>query len=149
MNSDKKKMISIIVTIVIGIVLGFFGVMVSVFSDGSTYERIITILIILIIYGVLSLIIGFIRPVKPWGHMLSLSLPGVIMLGFYSIKEFNALYIVYIALILLMTYFGTKSGKSMKRKKNWINLIYWTLSNSYTNIIFLCLHTIKRAYIYE
>jgi hypothetical protein len=40
------------------------------------------------------------------------------MLGFYSIKEFNALYIVYIALILLMTYFGTKSGKSMKRKKN-------------------------------
>jgi hypothetical protein len=118
MNSDKKKIISIIVTIVIGIVLGFFGVMVSVFSDGSTYERIITILIILIIYGVLSLIIGFIRPVKPWGNMLSLSLPGVIMLGFYSIKEFNALYIVYIALILLMTYFGTKSGKSMKRKKN-------------------------------
>ncbi|MDD4089810.1 MAG: hypothetical protein PHP29_08995 [Tissierellia bacterium] len=116
-NKDKKKLISIIVTLVIGIVLGFFGVMVSVFSDGGTYERIITILIILIIYGVLSLIIGFIRPVKPWGHMLALSLPGVVMLIFYTIKEFNILYIVYIVLIILFTFFGTKSGKSLKRKK--------------------------------
>lgn len=116
-NKNKKKLISIIVTLVIGIVLGFFGVMVSVFSDGGTYERIITILIILIIYGVLSLIIGFIRPVKPWGHMLALSLPGVVMLIFYTIKEFNILYIVYIVLIILFTFFGTKSGKSLKRKK--------------------------------
>lgn len=116
-NKDKKKLISIIVTLVIGIVLGFFGVMVSVFSDGGTYERIITILIILIIYGVLSLIIGFIRPVKPWGHMLALSLPGVVMLIFYTIKEFNILYIVYIVLIILFTFSGTKSGKSLKRKK--------------------------------
>ena len=117
-NKDKKKLISIIVTLVIGITLGFFGVMVSVFSDGSTYERIITILIILIIYGLLSLIIGFIRPVKPWGHMLALSIPGVLMLVFYTIKEFNILYIAYIVLILLFTFFGTKSGKSLKRKKN-------------------------------
>ncbi|NLK65847.1 MAG: hypothetical protein GX289_12260 [Tissierellia bacterium] len=117
MNNDKKKLISIIVTIIIGIALGFFGVMVSVFSDGSTYERLITILVILILYGVLSLIIGFIRPVRPWGHMLALSLPGVIMLIFYTIKEFNFLYIVYIVLILLIVFFGTKSGKSLKKKR--------------------------------
>ena len=117
-NKDKKKLISIIITLIIGIALGFFGVMVSVFSDGSTYERIITILIILIIYGVLSLIIGFIRPVKPWGHMLALSIPGVLMLVFYTIKEFNILYIVYIILIFLFTFFGTKSGKNKKKKKN-------------------------------
>ena len=117
-NKDKKKLISIIVTLVIGITLGFFGVMVSVFSDGSTYERIITILIILIIYGLLSLIIGFIRPVKPWGHMLALSIPGVLMLVFYTIKEFNILYIVYIFMIIMFTFFGTKSVKSLKRKKN-------------------------------
>ena len=110
-NKDKKKLISIIVTLVIGIVLGFFGVMVSVFSDGGTYERIITILIILIIYGVLSLIIGFIRPVKPWGHMLALSLPGVVMLIFYTIKEFNILYIVYIVLIIWFSAFGAEEGK--------------------------------------
>jgi hypothetical protein len=97
--------------------LGFFGVMVSVFSDGSTYERLITILIILIVYGVLSLIIGFIRPLKPWGHMLALSLPGMVMLIFYTVKEFNILYVVYIVLILLVTFFGVKSGKSIKRKK--------------------------------
>lgn len=118
MNNEKKKQIGIIVTSIIGIVLGFFGVMVSVFSDGSSYERIITILIILIIYGVISLIAGFIKPVKTWIYMLTLSLPGVLMLAFYSIKEFNALYIIYMVLILLITYFGTKSGKSLKRKKN-------------------------------
>ena len=118
MNNEKKKPIGIIVTSIIGVVLGFFGVMVSVFSDGSTYERMITILIILIIYGVISLIAGFLKPVKTWISMLSLSLPGVIMLIFYTIKEFNVLYIVYMALILLITYFGTKSGKSLKRKKD-------------------------------
>jgi VIT1/CCC1 family predicted Fe2+/Mn2+ transporter len=116
-NKDKKKLISIIITLVIGIALGFFGVMVSVFSDGSTYERIITILIILIIYGVLSLIIGFIRPVKPWGHMAALSLPGVTMLTFYTVKEFNILYAVYIVLILLIAFFGVISGRSFKKKK--------------------------------
>ena len=118
MNNEKKKPVGIIVTIIIGIIMGFFGVMVSVFSDGSTYERIITIFIILIIYGVISLIAGFLKPVKTWISMLSLSLPGIIMLIFYTIKDFNILYIVYMALILLITYFGTKSGKSLKIKKN-------------------------------
>ena len=117
MNIEKKKPIGIIVTIIIGIVMGIFGVIVSVFSDGSTYERIITILIILI-YGVISLITGFIKPIKTWIYMLSLSLPGVIMLTFYTVKEFNILYIVYMALIFLITFYGTKSGKSLKRKKN-------------------------------
>lgn len=118
MNNEKKKSIGILTTIVIGIVMGFFGVMVSVFSDGSTYERLITILIILIIYGVLSLIAGFLKTVKTWIYMLSLSIPGVLMLLFYTIKEFNIMYIVYIALILLVTFFGTKSGKSIKRKNH-------------------------------
>jgi uncharacterized membrane protein HdeD (DUF308 family) len=118
MNKEKKKPIGIIVTIIIGIVMGIFGVMVSVFSDGTTYERIITILIILIIYGVISLISGFIKPVKSWIYTLSLSLPGVLMLIFYCVKEFNILYVVYIILILLITFFGAKSGKSFNRKRN-------------------------------
>lgn len=118
MNNEKKKQIGIIVTAVIGLVLGFFGVMVSVFSDGSTYERIITILIILIVYGLISIVTGFLKPVKTWMYMLALSLPGVFMLIFYTIKEFNVLYLVYMVLILLITYFGTSSGKSLKKKKS-------------------------------
>jgi hypothetical protein len=117
MDNGKKKSVSIIVTIIIGIGLGFFGVMVSVFSDGALYERLTTTLVILIIYGILSLVIGFIRPLKPWGHMLALSIPGVLMLIFYTIKEFNALYIIYIILIFLIAFFGVRSGKSLKRKK--------------------------------
>lgn len=115
---EKKKSIAIAVTVIIGLLLGFFGVMVSVFSDAGIYERIVTILIILIIYGVLGLALGFLYPVKTWVYMLSLSIPGVLLLILYSIKEFKVMYLVYILLILAMTYFGTKSGKSLKRKKH-------------------------------
>lgn len=117
MNNDKKKLISIIIVAIIGIVLGFFGVIVSVFSDGSTYEKAITIGIVLIIYAIFSLILGLVKPIKTWIYMLALSLPGVLMLIVYSIKEFNVLYIIYIILILIISYFGTKTGKSFRRKK--------------------------------
>ena len=114
---NNKKSIGVVVTAIIGLLMGFFGVMVSVLSDAGIYERIITILIILIIYGILSLALGFLYPVKTWIYILPLSVPGVLLLILYSIKEFKVLYLVYILLILAMTYFGTKSGKSLKRKK--------------------------------
>lgn len=116
MDNEKKQMISIIVVTIIGIALGFFGVIVSVFSDGSTYERAVTIGIVLIIYAVFSLVVGLIKPVKTWMYMLALSLPAVIMLIIYSIKEFNLLHIIYIVLILIISYFGTKTGKSFRKK---------------------------------
>jgi len=113
----KPDLVGSIVTIVLGLLLGFFGVIVSVFSDGIIYERFITILIVLIIYGVLSIILGLIKPTKTWLYMLSLSLPGVILLSIYMSKEFNVLYIFYIIAILIVCYMGTQSGKSFKIKK--------------------------------
>lgn len=118
MDNERKKYISIIVVSIIGIVLGFFGVIVSVYSDGSTYERAVTIGIVLIIYAILSLIVGLIKPIKTWIYMIALSLPGVLMLIVYSsIKEFKVLHIIYIVLILIISYFGTKTGKSFRIKK--------------------------------
>lgn len=114
----KKSAIPQIVTLVLGLLLGIFGVFVSVFSDGPTYERIITILVILIIYGVLGIVIGIWKPVKTFVFLPGLSLPGVLMLLFYMYKDgFNALYVLYIILIVAFSYLGLKSGRSFKNKK--------------------------------
>ena len=114
---DKSNLVGSLITIFIGLLLGFFGVYVSVFSDGLVYERAITILIVLIIYGVLSVIIGFVKSKKNWLYMLSLSLPGIILLLIYTAKDFNILYLLYTVLIFLVSYYGARSGKSLKIKK--------------------------------
>jgi hypothetical protein len=113
----KSNVLGSLITLVAGALIGFFGVFVSVFSDGLVFERLVTILIVLIIYGIVSIILGFLKPNYTWLYMLSLSLPGVIILAVYSSREFNILYVAYMLLILAFSFFGTKTGKSMKRKK--------------------------------
>lgn len=113
----KSNVLGSLITLVAGALIGFFGVFVSVFSDGLIYERLVTILIVLIIYGIVGIVLGFLKPMYTWLYMLSLSVPGVIILALYSAREFNILYVAYMALILVFSFFGTKTGKSMKRKK--------------------------------
>lgn len=117
-TNNKKSKISYIVVFIIGALLGFLGVFNSVFSDGSTYERTITILVILIIYAVSGIVIGFIKPIKPMLYLPWLDVTGLVLLLFYMYKEFNILYLVYFILILLVSYLGLKTGSSfMKRRK--------------------------------
>lgn len=115
-KDTKNNLIGALITAGIGFILGFFGVMVSVFSDGTTYERLVTALVVLIIYAVLSLVLGFAKSRQPMLYALSLSLPGILLLLFYLFKEFNIFYIIYMALILSVVYFGVQSGKSFKKK---------------------------------
>lgn len=117
-DGNKKKISSYLVTLIAGLLLGFFGVFVSVFSDGSDYERMITILVVLIVYGVLGIIIGIWKPLKTFIYLPYLCLPGVFLLIFYMYKEFNVLYIVFLILILAISYFGLKTGRSFKKPKN-------------------------------
>ena len=49
-----KNIIIVILVILLGGLIGFFGVLVSVFADSSYAEQLITIGIILVIYAVLS-----------------------------------------------------------------------------------------------
>ncbi|MEL7649857.1 MAG: hypothetical protein AAGU76_17310 [Sedimentibacter sp.] len=116
-ESIRSNLVGSLITIAAGALLGFFGVFVSVFSDGLVFERLVTILIVLIIYGVISIILGLLKPGFTILYMLCLSLPGVVILLIYTTREFNFLYVVYMILILLFSYFGTQSGKSLKRKK--------------------------------
>ncbi len=116
MEKNKKKAVYI-AALITGLLLGIFGVFLSIFTDGTMYERIITILIVLIIYGIAGIILGIWKPEKPLLSMPWLNLPGVIVLLFYMYREFNALYIIYMLLILTVSYFGLKTGKSSKRNR--------------------------------
>lgn len=117
-TNNKKSKISYIVVFIIGTLLGFFGLFNSVFSDGSMYERAVTILVILITYAISGIVIGFIKPIKSMLYLPWLTVTGLVLLLFYMYKEFNVLQLVYFILILVISYFGLKTGSSfMHRKK--------------------------------
>lgn len=109
-----KKTILIILSALIGIIIGYFGVLVSVFADGAIKERIITIGIILLIYMILSFLLGLIYPEFSWKWGILLGFPGVLFLALYSIKEYNFLYLIYIFLILCLSAVGSFLGGVIK-----------------------------------
>jgi hypothetical protein len=108
-----KYLMGKVLAIVVGILIGFFGVFNSVFSDSSGInERLITIGIILFIFVILSVLWGYFLPKVSWQWGLFLSFPGVLFLFFYILREFNTYYILYILLLFTVScigaYFGTK-----------------------------------------
>jgi len=112
-----KYLVGAVISIAAGGFLGFFGVFVSVFADGGTTERLITILVILIIYFVINGLLGFILPNYSWRWGLLSGIPGVVFLGFYLLKEFNYLYLVYMALIIGFACLGGWSGSTISKRR--------------------------------
>ena len=111
-----KKAIGIILSILVGGFLGFFGVFASVFADGGLTERLIAIGVILLIYGVLGLVWGFLLPNFSWKWGLLIGAPGVLFLGVYLLSEFNLFYLLYMALILCLTSLGGWGGSVIKNR---------------------------------
>ena len=84
-----KNIIGIVLSILTGIFLGFFGAFNSVFSDGELNERLVFIAVILAIYGILGLVWGFLIPKFIWKWGLFLGVPGVLILLLFTLFEFN------------------------------------------------------------
>lgn len=112
------KMGGILLALAIGIILGFWGVFVSVFSDGSISERLVTIGIVLLIYLGLGAAWAFVRPQWFWIWVGILGLPGVIFLGMYTWREFSFYYVIYMFLILVTLSLGAWAGARLKRQVN-------------------------------
>ncbi len=117
-----KNTIGILVSLVLGGIVGFFGVFVSVFSDGDIGERLATIGIVLLIYLLLGGAFGLIWPGLKWIQGLMLALPGAVLLLYYTIKEFNILHIPYILIILILPVLASSltsklSNKPIKNRK--------------------------------
>ena len=116
-----KNIIGIVLSIFVGIFLGFFRALNSVFSDGELNERLVLIGVILVIYGILGLVWGFLLPGFSWKWGLFLGSPGVLILLLFTIIEFNPYFLIYMALILILACGGAWGGNSLrKRVKNQI-----------------------------
>ena len=71
-----KHRVAFIIGLVVGGLLGFFGVLLSVFGDASAGERFSLIAILLAIYLVLGAVWGYLVPQFSWRWGLVLSSPG-------------------------------------------------------------------------
>lgn len=106
--------LGIILAVLIGGVVGFFGVLVSVFADGGQQERLITVGIILLIYFVIGAAFGYLLPDYSWKWGIFLGLPGVIFLAAYALREFDIYYLIYMLLIIDISCLGAWLGKKIK-----------------------------------
>ncbi len=112
-----KYIIGIILTILTGIILGFFGALVSVFADGIVGERLIVISFILLVYFFISAFYAFFLYRYSWIWGLYIGTPAVILLGFYARTEFNVYYFIYMILILLFSCLGAWAGSRVGTRK--------------------------------
>ena len=111
-----KNIIGFVLSIVTGIFLGFFGAFNSVFSDGELKERLVFIGVILVIYGILGLVWGFLIPKYTWKWGLFIGGPGVLILFLFTLSEFNPYFIIYLVLILLLACGGAWGGSSLRKR---------------------------------
>mgnify|MGYP000935005812 CR=1 FL=1 len=97
-----RNAIGILAVLVLGSLIGFFGVFLSVFADGNMRERMTTIGVILLIYLIFGSISGLVWPALKWIPGLMLGIPGALLLFYYMLGEFNILHIPYLLVILIL-----------------------------------------------
>ena len=104
--------------VILGSIIGLYGVIVSVFADGPLDERIITISTIILVYIVVSFFFGYLFPELGWRLGILFGFPGALFLAFYTVNETNPLYFLYILLIILVACLFTGVGSNMKTRKD-------------------------------
>ena len=90
-SSNVKKVlifIEYLLAVLVGIPLAFFLVFNAIFSDGvSILERFLTFVLIIISYGILGLVFGFIWPKHSWRSGIGISITAFLIVGWYSFRE--------------------------------------------------------------
>lgn len=112
-----KKILSMLLAVIIGCLLGFFGALVSVFADGDLVERVITITIILLIYSILSFLWGFFIPSLSWTWGLFLGAPGVYFIIMYFVIEPNTYFLIYAITIIVLSCLSARGGSFIRNSK--------------------------------
>ena len=114
-----RKVIITILAFIVGLIPGFFIVFNSVFTDssGDLIERLVTFLLVIVVYVILGFIFGLIEKSKSWLTWFSLSLPAVIILVLYSFKETNllGLNILYASLTLGSSWLGAYASGCLRK----------------------------------
>lgn len=111
-----QVVLGIIISLMAGSLIGFYGVIVSVFADSMLTEKLVTIAVILLIYFVLSGVCSFLLPNYGWRWGIPFCAPGELMLAIYTAKEWNPYYLIYIGLIAGFAFFGAWTGSSIRKQ---------------------------------
>jgi len=119
-----KRTIGIIEALLTGAFIGFFGVLVSVFSDGALKERTTVIIVILLIYSFISFFFGLLNSAYTWQWGLFIGSPGAFMLMIYTIKDFNILHIFYVFTILVLSCIAALTGKKARKNNFKVNILH-------------------------
>lgn len=100
-----RGIVARLVGFVLGALVGFFGSLNVVFSDGGSAERVTAILLVALAVGLISALVGAIDRGADWGVALWVWLPGAAMLAVYiALGEHSAwLWAVFVAAVT----FGT------------------------------------------
>lgn len=110
-----KRVFGLALAVLTGVLIGFFGAFNSVFSDGGVGERLITIIVVLLVYGALGFIWGFIDPFFGWKWGLLLGAPGALFIGLFLLNEWQLFMLLYIVLIIAVPLAGAWSGSRIRK----------------------------------
>ncbi|MFC1964410.1 hypothetical protein ACFLWG_00160 [Chloroflexota bacterium] len=122
----KKVLIFIehLLAVLVGMPLAFFFVFNAIFSDGtSIVERFFSFVLIIISYGILGLVFGFIWPKHSWRWGIWISITAFLIVGWYSFRETEHLPLHFSYLVVtaasacLAALAGTRL--SAKRRQKW------------------------------
>jgi hypothetical protein len=116
-----KKILGSVLSLALGLLFGFFGVMNSVFSDGAMDERLVIIAVILVIYGLLGLLLGFFFSEMHITVAILLVIPGIVFLTLFLFSELYLLILLYMVLLIFMTFVSVKLGHHLygRTRKNY------------------------------
>lgn len=112
-----KQLLGVLLGGLAGGLLAFFGVFVSVFADGGTGERLLTVGVILLLYFALGGALGLLLPRPGWTWGLLAGAPGAVLLILYSLREPRLFHLVYLVLILCCACLGAWYGSALRRTR--------------------------------
>lgn len=111
-----KRILGSVISLALGLLFGFFGVMNSVFADGAMNERLVVIAVIIAIYGLLGLLLGFFFSEMHTTAAILLVAPGIVFLTFFLFSELYLLILLYMFFLAAITFGSVKLGRHLRGK---------------------------------
>ncbi len=106
--------------VLVGLPPAFFIVFNAIFSDGTSIpERLISFVLIIISYGILGFVVGFIWPERSWRWGIWISLTAFLIVGWYSLREtaYLLLHFSYLAVTAASACLAALAGTRLSVKR--------------------------------
>ncbi len=113
-----RNKIGLVLVILVGAFLSFYGVLLSLFGDATQTEQLQFIALILLVYFVIGGLTGFFLPRYRWMGGLILAVPGVFILFSFLVTAINQYILLYLALLLSASCGGAWLGSRWSERRH-------------------------------